>query len=785
MNAIGSHLSIHLLISKVAKVQFAMHLRLFFLSLNKFCFFVARGIEVRRLSHKFDVVVVGAGLAGICAALTAARSGALVALVEANASVGGRIGLQQRFPIEDGSTANFAYFRETGILEEILLNELRHNLDGDYIGRELLLTEMLCAQERLQLFKGTLVTEAELSENKRRILAISGVDRSARSRRRFKAETFIDCSGNGSLSQMAGAPGEFGLEEGEYEFAGNEEKLAPRSRYAVAIDVRHMGRPSPFVIPSWIQLRWEGNDKAAIQSFLQSFEANPAGLHMLDWAGKIPGGKTLDSAEIAYSAWDYLKNRSSLSVFSENYSLAWHSESPLLTDGFRIHGNATLSPEMMEAGKSESEQVAVGRSPVDGPSGLLASSSGKITLPGAYGIPLSCLISSRIRNLLVAGEHASCTHRVSSALRHPATSAQLGEATGLVAARSCIEKRLPRTLAKPGYLNGLRLSLSRLNHSCSPEPTEDLDDISRNAKVSASTVLGCCSQVKHIRPAPFTKENRLLQFPVVTETLDEVSLLLSVRAKTRLRARLLSGAQKGSTIPGDCIEAISLELEENTAGQWVDLAFNAKIQSTGWYFLEIEGNPNVATFLCSNSPVGVLVHSKAQQDRPSPKNPYSSYHPVLPALPEPGSSFCFKLTPNQPAYSPENIVNGHKRPSRLPNLWISEPTDFTYPEFIELHWPETVSISEISIVFDSTLEYPFPAHPTPMPRRAISSIVKEYRIYAANKVGHWSEIIHVEDNFLGFRNHSFDAFETKAIELEVLSTHGLPRAQVYQIHVYP
>ena len=743
---------------------------------------------MKNLSHKSDVVVVGAGLAGICAALTAARSGALVALIEANASVGGRVGRQQRFPIEDGSLANFAYFRETGILEEILLNELRHNVEGNSIGRELVLTEMLLKEERLELFRATLVVGVELSANRRRILSVSGIDRSARFRRRFKAETFIDCSGNGSLSQMANASGELGLEEGEYESgdnSDNDEGAIPSTRYAVAIEVRQTGRSSPFSAPNWIQLNWEDNDEVATQAFLKSFEENPAGLHVLDWAGKIPGGRIPDSAEIAYAAWDYLKNRSPLAIFSDNYSLSWFSESPLRSDGFRIQGNDTLNPEMMESGQAGNDQVATGRSPLDGPSGLLASPSGKIALPGAYGIPLSCLVSFSIRNLLAAGEHASCTHRVSSALRHPGTSAQLGEATGLVAAKSAIEKRLPRTLAKSGYLNGLRLALTRLNHSCGPDSIEDLDDISRNATVSASTVLGCCSQLTPVRPAPLSTENRLYQFPVLTDVLEGISIFLSIHAKTRLCTRLLAGARNGSTIPGDCLETIFNELEENPAGEWVELTFNAKIESPGWHFLEIEGNLDVVPFLSSNSPVGVLRHSKAKQDLLLPENPYSSYHPVLPVLPEPGSSYCFKLTPSQPAYSPANIVNGHKRPFKLPNLWISEPTDFTYPEFLELHWEEKVSITRIDIVFDSTLEFPFPPHPTPLPRRAISSIVKEYRLYAANEVGHWSEIIHVEDNFLGFRSHSFAPFETRAIELEILSTHGLPRAQVYQVLVYP
>ena len=103
-------------------------------------------------SQRCDVVVVGAGLAGICAAVTAARAGALVSLVEARSTLGGRIGREVRFPIEDGSVPNFAYFRETGLLDEILLTDLAFNFDGSYQGRDRVLNDFVRSQKRLQYF---------------------------------------------------------------------------------------------------------------------------------------------------------------------------------------------------------------------------------------------------------------------------------------------------------------------------------------------------------------------------------------------------------------------------------------------------------------------------------------------------------------------------------------------------------------------------------------------------------------------------------------------------------
>ena len=53
-----------------------------------------------------------------------------------------------------------------------------------------------------------------------------------------------------------------------------------------------------------------------------------------------------------------------------------------------------------------------------------------------------------------------------------------------------------------------------------------------------------------------------------------------------------------------------------------------------------------------------------------------------------------------------------------------------------------------------------------------------------NEVGHWQDLLEVFDNKLGFSKHTFENINTQAIEIEILSTHGLNRAQVYQVRAY-
>jgi hypothetical protein len=53
-----------------------------------------------------------------------------------------------------------------------------------------------------------------------------------------------------------------------------------------------------------------------------------------------------------------------------------------------------------------------------------------------------------------------------------------------------------------------------------------------------------------------------------------------------------------------------------------------------------------------------------------------------------------------------------------------------------------------------------------------------------NNVGNWVELLAVSGNKLGYSSHSFQDIRTRAIELEIKKTNGLPRAQVYEVRAY-
>jgi hypothetical protein len=143
-----------------------------------------------------------------------------------------------------------------------------------------------------------------------------------------------------------------------------------------------------------------------------------------------------------------------------------------------------------------------------------------------------------------------------------------------------------------------------------------------------------------------------------------------------------------------------------------------------------------------------------------------------------------QVVPKQEVYQPSNTASDSFRPNHLPGLWISKPTDFKYPEFLEFEWDEMQIISTIEINFDPVYDFIYPNKPSSFKYQNFSSLVKDYRIYASGDDAKSTLIADIKDNQLAFNSHSFEPFNARSIEVEIVSTHGLPRAQIYQVRIY-
>jgi NADPH-dependent 2,4-dienoyl-CoA reductase/sulfur reductase-like enzyme len=100
--------------------------------------------ELHRIELTADLVIVGGGLAGTCAAITAARAGVRVVLIQDRPVLGGNASSEVRLWVL-GATShmgnNNRWAREGGVIDEILLENLFRNREGNPLMMDALLLE--------------------------------------------------------------------------------------------------------------------------------------------------------------------------------------------------------------------------------------------------------------------------------------------------------------------------------------------------------------------------------------------------------------------------------------------------------------------------------------------------------------------------------------------------------------------------------------------------------------------------------------------------------------------
>ena len=82
--------------------------------------------ESNRIDWQGDTIVIGGGVAGVCASIAAARLGCKVALVQDRPVLGGNSSSEIRVAIS-GAGSVHKYVRETGIIEELLIEDRYRN----------------------------------------------------------------------------------------------------------------------------------------------------------------------------------------------------------------------------------------------------------------------------------------------------------------------------------------------------------------------------------------------------------------------------------------------------------------------------------------------------------------------------------------------------------------------------------------------------------------------------------------------------------------------------------
>jgi len=450
--------------------------------------------HMRLVDLDTDVLVAGGGLAGVCAAISAARHGAREVLLQDRSRLGGNSSSEVKMHVVGANShKGRPGWRDSGLIEEFKLDDAVNNPQRSFEMWDLLLYDKVMSEPNITLLLETTLTAAEMKDNGiQRVMA--RCDKSEHLYR-IRAKVFCDCTGDSRLGIESGALYRVGRET-RTEF---NEALAPEKAdtetlgSSVLFTSRLYHRPMPFTPPKWAR---KVTKEQLVHRPTTSWEY---GYWWIEWGGDLDiiGDNEkirFELLSIVLGVWDFIKN-SGQHPDSEYYAMDWIGMMPGKRGSRRMIGDYTLTQNDLMHGKFD-DAVAIGGWPMDDhpPSGFDKPDQPPnvaIRTPEVYDIPLRTMYSKNVKNLFMAGRNISASHVAFTSARVMATCAVIGQAVGTAAAQ-CVERGiLPRELATvPQHLTRLRQSLIRDDQTIKGVAGNDPEDHAKRAKVSASSEVG-------------------------------------------------------------------------------------------------------------------------------------------------------------------------------------------------------------------------------------------------------------------------------------------------------
>ena len=451
-----------------------------------------RGLPEQPLdAGHYDVVVVGGGVSGCAAALTAARLGQTVALIHDRPVLGGNaskeIGLMPR-----GTQG--AILRELSARTE----------DGD-----LQALSLLEAEATASVFLGHRIVGA--TRNGDRIVAVDAVQTHGGHERRFRGSVFIDTSGVAILGVLAGAETLFGREaRSEYgESCAPEEADTMHHGNTLFFRTRMADHPVPFPDVPWATEVSRDYANLSGQLVRPGLENGPGPAANPDtsefrfsdpsqpWMTKFPAthfweyGQWLDPYTSGEHVRDHLM-RALYGTFSNvkrlqpeayaNLEFEWMAFVAAQGEFRRYKGDYVLTEnDIRDHTRFDDMLIANDGSfcihcawrPGEGTYDFRLKDWIFDPRDGqSYGIPFRCLYSCSIDNLMMAGKHISVTHVAGSSTKLMGNGAQHGVAVAAAAFLCNLHGSTPRGLRQNRLreLKDLVHSLTGCDHDLSAHP---------------------------------------------------------------------------------------------------------------------------------------------------------------------------------------------------------------------------------------------------------------------------------------------------------------------------
>ena len=402
--------------------------------------------------YQYDVIVVGGGLTGVAAAVSAAREGMKTLLIEQSGFLGGALGNCLVNPFMAYST-NLEVDGETkrvnlsaGIFSEIM--ERMNALGGLHPENHRIFHEeyMKLVLDRMTAEAGvTVLLHATLCGAEKSGETLTGVTVIGKSgKMTFHAKRFIDCTGDADLAVMAGCPTRLGRE--------TDHLCQPMtlSFRIVNVDMETYKANKPKINRLYKQFKAEGKIKNPREDVLSVIHPVKNMLHfnatrIVKLNPTDPFHLTraeMEAREQMFELFHFLKEN--IEGF-EQADLAFSAPQIGVRESRMIDGLHLLTEEELKNCTRFDDSIAAGNYDIDihNPEG--SGTSHYFFKDGEYyTIPYRSLIPKRADNLLVAGRCISSTHEAQASYRVMTIVTTLGQAAGVAAAVSIRQHVSPK-----------------------------------------------------------------------------------------------------------------------------------------------------------------------------------------------------------------------------------------------------------------------------------------------------------------------------------------------------
>lgn len=420
---------------------------------------------------EYDLVVVGGGFAGACAAIAAARMELKVALLQDRPVLGGNNSSEVR--VELGGENDDRFPHNNDIVEELRPGKETAKPVGHYNDEERF--RVVRAEKNLALFMNTHACSVETDSD--RITAVIARNILTGEELKFTATFFVDCTGDATVGYLAGADCRFGRESRDetheafapeigdkkhlgttnlwYAAEGSEPSEFPECPWALQFTEQSVTKPGPY------NLNWQKMPEGCVTSggwnWESGFDRDP-----IEDAEYIRD----HNFRAIYGTWNFYKNHSKVRENCAKWKLEWIAYVAGKRESRRLLGDHILNqndiygptreiypdgcvtatwwldlhfphPENSRYFPGEEFQsiASSGDEQLQGTDANNEAQKRDVTVKtDPYPIPFRCLYSRNVANLMMAGRNISVTHVALGPVRVMRTTGMMGVVVGRAAA---------------------------------------------------------------------------------------------------------------------------------------------------------------------------------------------------------------------------------------------------------------------------------------------------------------------------------------------------------------